>query len=285
MEFKLRFMKDHFEAELWLLPLLCDKNKISVDVGAHMGNYSYYMARFCRAVISFEPNDGHWTILRRLLGSDLHLEKVALSEKVGSATLRIDTGTATIENKNLLQSVANRKVVVQTRDVTTRTLDSFGFSDVLVIKIDVEGHEEAVISGALETIRRNWPVLIIETENRHNAGAPQRLERTLAALGYHACYVKDRDVLPFNTLRAEDTDPRNIGSSERHCINNFLFLPPSIGLPFGKDTASVVARGTAHGSFRASLSRGNPCSTDGWIASGLAGWSMVQRGLEQVGGR
>jgi hypothetical protein len=43
-----------------------------------------------------------------------------------------------------------------------RTLDSFGFSNVSLIKIDVEVHEAQVSRGARETIRRCHPVILLE---------------------------------------------------------------------------------------------------------------------------
>jgi hypothetical protein len=43
-----------------------------------------------------------------------------------------------------------------------RTIDSFGFRKVSLIKIDVEGFEDDVIEGAKETIQRYHPILIVE---------------------------------------------------------------------------------------------------------------------------
>lgn len=47
-------------------------------------------------------------------------------------------------------------------DVPVRTLDSYGFTDVAVIKIDVENMELAVLRGAMETIQRERPVIYAE---------------------------------------------------------------------------------------------------------------------------
>ncbi|HEV2927277.1 MAG TPA: FkbM family methyltransferase, partial [Propionibacteriaceae bacterium] len=43
-----------------------------------------------------------------------------------------------------------------------RTLDSFDFRDVALLKIDVEGMEQAVIRGGLDTIARSRPVIYAE---------------------------------------------------------------------------------------------------------------------------
>jgi len=42
------------------------------------------------------------------------------------------------------------------------TLDSYGFTDVDIIKIDVEGYELQVLEGAVQTIANNRPIVQIE---------------------------------------------------------------------------------------------------------------------------
>ena len=226
MERELRFRPYHFEAELWLVPIFCDKQKTAIDIGANRGSYSYFMAKLSSNVIAFEPNTDLWKDLRRLLGRDFHLEAAALSDKSAKTTLRVDysnTGVATIEEKNQLVCVKDPMAVVQ-RVVETRTLDSFEFSNISMIKIDVEGHEEAVVSGARDTIERNRPVLIVESEDRHNPGAPRRLAETFSELRYRVFYLKGRRLMEFTTLRDEDTNPENLDRGLPY-INNFILIP------------------------------------------------------------
>jgi FkbM family methyltransferase len=60
------------------------------------------------------------------------------------------------------------------------TIDSFGFTDVRLMKIDVEGMEAKVLAGAEQTIRRCRPLMFIEyLKNDRDA-----LARAIAALGY-----------------------------------------------------------------------------------------------------
>ena len=61
--------------------------------------------------------------------------------------------------------------------VQTRTLDSFSFHNVGFIKIDIEGHELAVISGARNTIEQSRPAFLIECEERNTPGGLNELRR------------------------------------------------------------------------------------------------------------
>ena len=52
------------------------------------------------------------------------------------------------------------------------------------IKIDVEGHELAVLRGAERTLARCRPTLLLEAEDRHRAHAVETVRAFLAGLDY-----------------------------------------------------------------------------------------------------
>jgi FkbM family methyltransferase len=219
------FRKHHFEPEYWLIPLFCRPDKIAVDVGANMGIFAFAMQRYSRQVIAFEPNTDLWPFLRRFLGNRVRLEDAALSSGAGQAEFRVaagNTGVATIEAKNPL-SMIDRPETIATRSVMTRTLDSFALADVSFIKIDVEGHEEAVLAGAVQTIGENRPVVLVESEDRHNPGAPARVAAWFSALEYDGFFVKARRLWPVGTLSPEDVNPAGLGGGIY--INNFIYIP------------------------------------------------------------
>lgn len=226
IEIGLRLRKRHFEPELFLVPLFCNKNQIAIDVGANQGIYTYYMAKFAREVVAFEPNVDLLASLMKVANENVQLQAAALSDVHGDSMMRIDptnNGLSTIEQRNDFH-IANPTVDAVQRNVSTRTLDSFEFGDVSLIKIDVEGHEEAVVQGARETINRSKPVLIIESEDQHNTGAPRRISGMLGELGYRGFFVRNRRLCDFGELKAKETDPRNYRTKLRY-INNFIFIP------------------------------------------------------------
>jgi FkbM family methyltransferase len=65
--------------------------------------------------------------------------------------------------------------------VGARTIDSFDLSNVSLIKIDVEGHEVDVLKGAVETVKSNHPVILIEIRREENFRAASQI---LKGLGY-----------------------------------------------------------------------------------------------------
>jgi hypothetical protein len=74
--------------------------------------------------------------------------------------------------------------------VRTKRIDDMGFTDVRFIKIDVEGHEDAVIDGALAVIERDHPVLYVELEERMTD--VNRTITKMADLCYEARFVMNR---------------------------------------------------------------------------------------------
>jgi hypothetical protein len=48
--------------------------------------------------------------------------------------------------------------------IPLKTLDSFNFTNIDMIKIDVEGFEEEILAGSLETIKHNRPIIVVEQQ-------------------------------------------------------------------------------------------------------------------------
>lgn len=214
--------KAGLEPELWLVPRLLAGRSRAIDVGANRGVWSVQLARSARAVEAFEPNPACVRELRRVVGGRVRIHSVALSDHAGQATLRFDpgnTGVATIERSNTLTQNAGIRRIVEA-NVPVATLDSFGFDDVGLIKIDVEGHEEAVLRGATQTLRTGRPSLVVETEDRHNPGAPARVEALLRAAGYAALVLHEAELVTTDEARR-----RNLRLGAPDGLNNFVFVP------------------------------------------------------------
>ncbi len=219
------------DREVHLLPILCCRDSIAIDIGANQGAYVSFMRPLVRRVIAFEPLPKMLAILHRFHGDSIQTEAVVLSDKEGTVELRFPAGDyerATIDESNALDGVG---VPIQTLSVPAKTLDSFGFSGISFIKIDVEGHEEAVLRGGLETLKREMPNLLIEIEERHSTGSLRRICAMLVSIGYAGYYVDGDSLLEVESFdHSRDQAAHNLSATGWRVgtyINNFLFFPQS----------------------------------------------------------
>ena len=174
------------EPELEMLPDLVRRDRWAVDVGAADGVYTWHLARLAVGCVAFEPNPvSAERVRKRVPGADVRA--VALSRADGKTRLRIpltdgviSPGLATVEAANPLGS-GNDAIEI---DVPMRRLDSLRLPRVGFMKIDVEGHELAVLQGAEVLIKRDRPTLLIEVEDRHRPQARASVINWLGARGY-----------------------------------------------------------------------------------------------------
>lgn len=162
----------------------CDPTGTAIDVGTWYGPWTYWLSKRVRDVQSFEPNPKVAAVLRKGVASNVTVHECAVSDAEGTADLVLQDlsvgseGTATIVPG--VQGAGSHSV-------KTVRIDDMGFTDVRFIKIDVEGHENAVIAGALNTIKRDHPVLFIELEERMT-DINETISK-MVALGYEARFV------------------------------------------------------------------------------------------------
>jgi hypothetical protein len=114
-------------------------------------------------------------------------------------------------------------------DVTT--LDAFFASQDRgpdFIKIDVEGHELAVLEGARQTLQSRRPALLIEIEARHRPdGIVQPVFDLLHSQGYEGSFFLNgqrRPLAEFDPARHQHID-EHAASTPRGYVNNFAFVP------------------------------------------------------------
>jgi hypothetical protein len=149
-----------------------------------------------------------------------------------------DIGGSTIEPTATLPDSSELQLI----EVPIRCLDDYGLSGVSSIKIDVEGHEEAVLEGAMETLKRDRSSLLIEIEERHNPGATQCVPARMASLGYSAHFLIDGRLRPISEFRI-DLHQDQAGGGKY--VNNFLFVQPDL-LPHLKRRFDLVWTKDSH---------------------------------------
>lgn len=221
------------EPELRLVPRLLRPGGVAVDVGSHSGAYAYEMARGGRAqTIAFEPNPDLHPCPEAARARPYLLLPFALSDHCGSAVMRVPVtggirrfGRSSISGRNRFCTASLHREL----PVLTRTLDSFGLPEVGFVKIDVEGHELAVLRGAEAVIERDRPNFLIEAERRHNPSSPWAVFRFFRRRGYAGFLLSFGKLRPLRAFRRSRGAVRAAPIWRGPAFNNFVFLPESGG--------------------------------------------------------
>jgi len=168
--------------------------------------------------------------LRRIITSHNDVLPVALSDAVGETALHIPIRHGRdVFTRCSLQQDANPGFRLRTVTVPTTTIDELRLHEIGVVKIDVEGHESAVLDGATATLQTMRPTCIVECEERHNAGGVARTISFFDSLNYRGYFLhrgKLRDVGDFDTANLQRSeDAKSVGGKRSpDYVNNFIFV-------------------------------------------------------------
>src|SRR5205807_6872354 len=100
------------------------------------------------------------------------------------------------------------------------------------IKIDVEGHELDVLTGAAKTVARSNPILLVEVEQRHLSFPMEAVFEEVSHFGYKGFFVVGKRVLPlamFSYKVHQEPFLHDVLSSDY--VNNFIFVHENFTLP------------------------------------------------------
>ena len=160
-----------------------DFSKSIIDIGAQYGCYSF-RSNF-NYIYAFEPNERvyHMLCVNLMLHNKYDISEiynVALSDK--NEVIEFDGFNCNINNN------FNKKSTYL-KNISTHTLDEYHCENVGLIKVDVEGMEEKVLRGGINTIKNNnYPPILFELWNVDDINMTQEkhdsLVNFLTELGY-----------------------------------------------------------------------------------------------------
>lgn len=145
---------------------------------------------------------------------------VGLSDISGTAELKIpldDTGRKHIASASVCKDFEGTFAI---EEITLKRLDEFDLPGLSFLKIDVEGLEDKVIRGAIETIRKHRPVMLIEIEERHRSTPVSVVFDMIYGMGYQAFQRSDTGFR--EVLLADITDFAKLATQEQS--KNFWFI-------------------------------------------------------------
>lgn len=178
------FFEDYIQKEF-------DINEgIFIDVGAHIGKHSLYVAKRLDdkgKVFSIEANKENAELLRKnaLLNNLENInvyETICLDREKEIVFFQDEFHTAT-------NSIYEKEGKIGVKK-TSQKLDNLfpNIKNVKLIKIDVEGAENLVILGAKKIIKENKPKIIFESWNGEQLDS---IKKGLESLGYTIRHVKE----------------------------------------------------------------------------------------------
>lgn len=204
-------------AEIQSLCSWARPNSTALDVGANVGLFTVALAEAVRPagkVIAFEPFPGN---IGRLKGNlelnnirNVDVLPLAVGREEGTITLHLSRDPAF----HSTTGVRGERPLHETITVPTSSLDHAwkrkGLPRVSVVKIDVEGGELSVLSGASALLESCRPVLLVEIPEEEQL---EEITTLLRRHGYRA--QQPRGFMPWNFLFIADARARADQREER----------------------------------------------------------------------
>lgn len=184
--------------------LLSEEKPLIIDVGANIGLHSIIWGKLmpgCK-IYAFEPSPDTSEVLERnirrnFLSGNIVLIPKAVSDREGTATFYQCDDNAYSSLKD-----TKRKSIINTVQVPVTTVDRFieeqGIKNISLIKIDVEGFEKEVVSGALDTMKKFKPDLFVEIFGGDSSNEdPEGTVELIASCGYKPYILVDGNPVPY----------------------------------------------------------------------------------------
>tara|TARA_B100001057_G_C22782770_1_gene924326 strand:- start:116 stop:781 length:666 start_codon:yes stop_codon:yes gene_type:complete len=161
--------------------------RLAIDIGANIGLWSKDLSSFFDRLVCFEPNEFCIDYLKKNI--DLNkstINSFALGSKNETKDLLIhstNSGASSFINKtktgyDYKSNPIYGEFSVETKalNVEVKKLDSFKYTNIDFIKIDVQGFELEVLEGAIKTLINNDPILCIEEDSPGDSKSLKFLE-------------------------------------------------------------------------------------------------------------
>jgi FkbM family methyltransferase len=228
-----------------ILGLVVRPGDTVLDIGASWGLFTFRLSDLVGPkgrVIAFEPNPLVLPSLEAIAahGANVDIHALALSDEPGSAELHVPTLNRTLAPPRAVHPMAslerpdNRtEASHETVAVEVRRLDDVveppARESISFLKIDVEGHELAVLRGGEETLA-GCPAIWVEIEQRHQDAPIQDFFDHLAARGYDGHILHGTRLRPISAFDVERDQlaylrPDSLFSAApAGYLHNFLFV-------------------------------------------------------------
>jgi FkbM family methyltransferase len=201
-----------------------------LDIGANIGAHTLRLAKAVGEegkVTAFEPTDFAFAKLQRNLSLNPSLQSRVRAEQIMLAATSdspLETEIYSSWPLDRTEGIHDKHcgVAMQTGRARVETLDDYALRTNMqrldAIKMDVDGHEGQVLSGAKKTLERFRPAILMELcpyihvgNQRADEGAFELLIRLLRELGYSMKRVEDNKSFPVDAPKLMKLIPDGAG--------------------------------------------------------------------------
>jgi FkbM family methyltransferase len=160
----------------------CSSSMLLYDIGAHFGVFSLTAAHFGARAIAVDPSPE----AVKMVGIETALNQCTDRVQILCAAVSDANGVIAMLSSGVFSDgyfkTANQRPRRELTPVQAVTIDHMAskFGTPTHIKIDVEGHEAAVLRGATVTLKKSSPILFLELHNE-----------IIAAAGGNPCIAMD----------------------------------------------------------------------------------------------
>ncbi|WP_296642249.1 FkbM family methyltransferase [Roseinatronobacter sp.] len=134
---------------------------VAIDAGANVGAYARHLAGQFGHVHAFEPAQDTFDCLKRNVADWGLKDRITVHQKaVSDAPGGVSMGTPGLFRRSISREVSG------TGDIPAVTLDSLEMTEVLFLKLDVEGYELKTLHGAHALLDRCKPFVMMEMKER-----------------------------------------------------------------------------------------------------------------------
>ena len=165
--------------------------KLTLDIGANIGNHTLALSKFSKMVYSFEPNPTVFDVLKL---NTRNIENVKIfnfgasdqDQSITAKVPKLNCGAGSVyfekKSKKTNQFYEYSFVLKQLDQLDTLSNKMIG-----LIKIDVEGHELQAFKGMRQLLEKNKPVILFEQNRGISHGSSSEVE-FLKSIGYSYLY-------------------------------------------------------------------------------------------------
>ena len=135
------------------------KNSLFIDIGANLGNHTLFFSKYFKKTIAFEPHKKIFKLLKFNTenNSNIKIFNFGLSDRNKKSLLYSEES-----NFGGSSQIPNKKA--KTHLTTFKKFDDLKLKKPAnLIKIDVEGHEEKVLKGAQNYLKKYSPIILFES--------------------------------------------------------------------------------------------------------------------------